>query len=149
MKFNITTGLIAFFSIWAIVLFILVYKSMHENVDLVAKDYYNREIAFQGQIDKEKNAATLSQPLNVAFNKSENAVVITFPDEFRSKNITGSIHFFRPDDASKDFDVKLNGDTLLTYLLPAENMKKGLWRAQVEWQCNEVSYFSEKSFDIN
>jgi hypothetical protein len=149
MKFNITTGLIAFFSIWAIVLFILVYKSTQENIDLVTKDYYNREIAYQGQIDKEKNASGLSQPLRVVFNKSGNAVEFVFPGDFRSKPITGSIHFFRPDDATKDFDVKLEGDTMLTYYFPAEQMKKGLWRAQVEWQCNEVSYFAEESILVN
>lgn len=149
MKFTFTAGIIAFFSIWAIVLFILIYKSTQENIDLVAKDYYNREIAFQGQIDKEKNAAALSQPLQVSFNPSGNAVEFVFPQEFRSKPITGSIHFFRPDNASIDFEVKLEGDTLLTYYFPAEQMKKGLWRAKVDWKCDDTAYFSEKSFEVN
>jgi len=149
MKFNFGTGLVLVFSLWACGILYLVYKSSQQNIDLVATDYYNKEIAFQSQIDKEKNVTELSAPVQVNFDNNGNAVSIQFPNDFSSKTISGNIHFFRPDDASKDFDVKISTDAALNQKISAAKMKKGLWRAQMDWSCNGKSFYEEKDFLVN
>jgi FixH len=84
-------------------LFILLSFPLSKNNDLVAVDYYNREIAFQSQIDKEKNARKLSRPLTLNFDREVNFIVLHFPDDFHSKSVSGKIHFFKPDNAALRF----------------------------------------------
>ena len=149
MKFNFGTGLILFFALWAIGILFLVYKSSKENIDLVSTDYYNKEVAYQSQIDKEKNVSQLSQPLEVSFNHISDSVTIQFPKDFKSKSIAGTVHFFKPDDAALDFDVNIATDTSLQQNVNAEKMKKGLWRAQVDWKSNGKSFYEEKNVLID
>ena len=149
MKFNFGTGLILFFALWAIGILFLVYKSSKENIDLVSTDYYNKEVAYQSQIDKEKNVSQLSQPLEVSFNHISDSVTIQFPKDFKSKSIAGTIHFFKPDDASKDFAVKLQTDENLRQIISTEEMKNGFWRVQVDWNCSGENYYEEKNILIN
>ena len=130
MKFNFGTGLILFFALWALGIIFLVYKSSKENIDLVAGDYYNKEIAFQSQIDKEKNVSELSHPLQITFNGANETVHVQFPSDFRLQTVKGNIYFFKPDDASKDFNVKIETDSSQTQEISASQMKRGLWRAQ-------------------
>ena len=148
MKFNFGTGLILFFTLWAAGIIYLVVLSSGENTDLVAPDYYNREVAFQSRIDKEKNAAHLSQLLQLNFNRQKDSIVIQFPDDFLSYTLTGNIHFFKPDDAALDFDVKIDAESPLQQKIPSEKMRKGLWRAQVDWSCRGKNYYEEKNFMI-
>jgi hypothetical protein len=149
MKNSFTAGIIAFVLIWAVVLFILIFKATRENVDLVAKDYYNKEIAFQDRIDKENNVASLSAAPHIRFMQDQHAVEITFPADFRSKSLKGSVHFFRPDDSARDFTVTMESDTSLTHRFSFDERKKGFWRVQVDWDCENVSYFAEGSFHVN
>ena len=148
MKFNFGTGLIAFFALWALGVLFLVYKSSLENIDLVATDYYNKEVAFQSQIDKEKNVTQLSQPVQVNFDQSNQQVAIQFPNDFTSANLEGTIYFFKPDDASKDFNVKLNADACMKQVISSAEMKKGLWRAEMDWSCDGKNFYEEKDFLI-
>ena len=148
MKFNWGTGIALTFTIFAGGILFLVVLSSKENTDLVSNDYYNKEIAFQSQIDKEKNADQLAQPLQVAFNKSTDVVSISFPNKIHS-SIEGKIHFFKPDDAALDFDVNIATDSSLQQNVNAEKMKKGLWRAQVDWKSNGKSFYEEKNVMID
>jgi hypothetical protein len=148
MKFNFGTGLILFFALWAMGILFLVYKSSKENIDLVSTDYYNKEAAYQSQIDKEKNVSGLSKPVAVSFDHSGDAVTIQFPNDFQLKPIAGTIHFFKPDDAAKDFDVKIETDASLRQIISAEKMSSGLWRAKISWSCGDVNYYSEENLQI-
>ena len=149
MKFNFGTGLILFFALWAVGILFLVYKSSKENIDLVSTDYYNKEVAYQSQIDKEKNVSGLSQALAVSFDNANGAVTIQFPRDFQSKPIAGTIHFFKPDDASKDFAVEVQPDENLKQLISVSKIKSGLWRVQVDWSCSGENYYEEKNILIN
>src|SRR5580765_5775172 len=105
MKFNWGTGLALTFAIFAAGMLFLVTLCMKQNEDLVSTDYYNREIAFQQQINKESNSRELIQPLQIQYDQSQQQVAIIFPAELKNESITGSIHFFKPDNAALDFDV--------------------------------------------
>ena len=148
MKFNWGTGIVLTFVLFAAGIFYLISICTQENNDLVSDDYYSREIAFQSQIDKEKNADQLVHPLHVSFDKSADLISISFPNQEHSM-IEGNIHFFKPDNAALDFDVNIATDSLLQQVVSAEKMKRGLWRAQVDWKSNGKSYYEEKNVVID
>src|SRR4051812_34279951 len=89
----LTLGFVGFISF-------MVYSAMQQDFDLVAEDYYNKEIQFQNQIDKQTNEIGLKDSLICMVLADD--VIIKFPDEHLGKKIKGEIQFFRPSDASKD-----------------------------------------------
>ncbi len=86
----------------------LVIASSHQHFDLVSKDYYEEEIAYQKVMDAGKNQSTLSRSLNIHANGQ--SVIIDLPDEFKSKAVTGNVKFYSPVDASWDKDFKIDAE---------------------------------------
>ncbi len=71
------------YSVFVVLILVLVIKANNQHFDLVSKDYYDAEIGYQKVLDAGKNQASLSKSLNIHANSSD--VVIEFPDEFKSK----------------------------------------------------------------
>src|SRR5690554_5238258 len=73
---------------------ILVYKSTQEDFDLVATDYYQKELDYQNVIDAGRNQAQLSRPIDIM--ATEHVIGFDFPPEFQGKNLNGTIKFYAP-----------------------------------------------------
>src|SRR3954466_6335356 len=84
----------------------MVIASNRQHFDLVSKDYYEAELGYQKVIDAGKNQSALSQPVSIHANAA--AIVISFPDEFRSKVLSGSIQFYSPVNAAWDRSFKID-----------------------------------------
>ena len=91
---------------FVILIVTLVVASSRQHFDLVSKDYYEAELGYQKVIDAGKNQSALSQPL--AIHANENAVTIDFPEEFKSKNLSGEVQFYSPVNADWDRNFKLD-----------------------------------------
>ena len=88
----------------------LVIGSTRQKFDLVSSDYYGEEIAFQKVIDGGKNQAGLSSPIAIHANAS--TVTIDFPDDFKGKDMAGSILFYSPANAEWDQNYKIQPNSL-------------------------------------
>ncbi len=84
----------------------LVVGSSRQSIDLVSKDYYGDEIAFQKVIDASKNQSALSQPMTIYANASN--VVIDFPEEFKDKVLSGNVQFYSPVNPNWDKTFVIN-----------------------------------------
>ena len=134
---KITLSFIAFIT----VIITLVVISMRQDISLVAKDYYVQEIAYQDQIDRIRNNENLGEfKTEVIFDRAKNRIMLNAPG---ADQVSGTIHFFRPSDASLDkkFTIKIeNGQQVFL----ASDFKKGLWRVKVNWQQGEKEFYTEK-----
>jgi hypothetical protein len=84
----------------------LVYASNCQHFDLVSKDYYDEEIAYQKVIDAGKNQSALSQPLGI--HADQKSVIIDFPAEFKDKAVSGSVQFYAPVNGEWDHNFKIS-----------------------------------------
>lgn len=84
----------------------LVVLSSRQHFDLVSKDYYADEIAYQKVIDADKNSTTLSSSISATVTAED--VTIKFPAELSSKTLSGTIHFYSPVNAAWDRELPLN-----------------------------------------
>jgi len=116
----------------------LVITTFQHDVNLVAKDYYKKEIAYQEEIDKQKN--TLEAPEKIQFTKQEGKLGIIFPEETKK----GEIHFFRPSDYKKDFKMHINLDAQSQQWIATNALEKGLWRVKIDWTSEGKNYFVEE-----
>ena len=87
MKFKINwgTGIGIFFACFVLYLIGNLIFSATQKVDLVSGDYYQQELAFQKQIDKETRTKKLPQQLQLIHGGS--TIALKFPEIMKGKAI--------------------------------------------------------------
>jgi hypothetical protein len=119
----------------------MVFMAMQQKIELVSPDYYTKELKFQQEIDAMNNAGLLSAKLDVEL--QSNTVIISFPQEFKGKEIKGEALMFRPSDSSLDisFPIELNEEGKL--ILQSNKFKTGLYKLIIKWSFDNKNYQTE------
>ena len=79
------------FIAFAAFIFFLIYKTTQSHFDLVSKDYYKDELAYQQVIDGTNLANKLSSGIQVQ--QQNDQISIQFPQEMKQKKAEGTIFF--------------------------------------------------------
>lgn len=124
---------------------VLVVKSMHQKIDLVSKDYYAEELAFQKQIDAGKNQSALSTAASVHADAQN--VVIEFPPEFKNENINGKVHFYAPANADfdKDFPIVASNNTVS---IARDLLQQARYTMKLSWEADGRKYYQETDLNL-
>lgn len=135
MKFNFGHGVFLGAAAFVVFIFFLVSNMLQQDVDLVAKDYYEQGIDFQEQIEKNKLEKS------GVFSPRQEAQTLVFDCD--SLPSTGAYHlaFYRPSDAKMDFTAvahvkegKLSfQDSRIAY---------GDWTITLTWNEGDTEHFS-------
>ncbi len=123
----------------------MAFKSSEQDIELVTEDYYAKELVYQQKIDEIKRTASLSKPVEV--NLNQQVLTITFPDEFASKKIEGSVTLYCP--ANKKMDIQRSFDSnekKVVVMIPVT--KQGLHYVKLSWSSEGISYYFEKKIII-
>lgn len=117
-----------------------------KDISLVSEDYYKKEIAYQAEIEKQKNTTQLLQPVKISYLPYNKEVMIDFPEILIGS--TGKILFYRPSDAKKDFIVDLAISDSNSQKILVNKLVKGLWIVKIEWQKDGKEYMKEEKIVI-
>ena len=123
----------AFVAFISFIMYFVIRMNTEDRADheLVARDYYKQELAYQQQIDAQKNASKLDAQLQIV--KSEEGLLVNFPENFDYKEITGKVSLYRPSNRHLDVDFPLSlSHTHL--LIPDNSLIDGRWDIAIEWQ---------------
>ncbi|MEJ2004395.1 MAG: FixH family protein [Cyclobacteriaceae bacterium] len=136
--------------VFSFVLFIgliitLVVISMNQDVNLVAEDYYNQEIAYQDQIERIKRTSELDRQPSGTYDNNLGQITI---DVFSDAVDSGSIHFFRPSDANQDKQVAFPESGTGKVVVPVKGWLNGLWKVKVQWSVSGEEFYAEKVVTI-
>lgn len=123
----------------------LVYKSSLQKTDLVASDYYAKELQYQNVINSTNNADKLSTSASIK--EEENVIILSMPSE--AINASGKIEFYRPSDASKDFSLPLNIDTNGKQTFNKQRFVHGTYNVKISWSKEGKDYYTEQSLSVN
>ncbi|UAB80980.1 FixH family protein [Marixanthomonas sp. SCSIO 43207] len=140
MKINWGTGiLIGIIAFICFIMFFVIKMSTNDkySYDLVVEEYYKKELAYQEEIDAEKNLSIFSENINGV--KTKDGWQITFPSEIDSKQITGEVFLYRPSNKKLDFQfpLKISGSNLL---IPDKSLLDGRWNITIDWQYKGKKY---------
>ena len=125
-----------------IIMTMVVISVRMEGIELVTEGYYEKEIAYQDQIDKEQ--VTLDQNRDVIrFDSQKQLLVLDLP-----AGVKGSLHLFRPSNAELDQRLALDGNNTGIIEIPVDNLKEGYWKAQLNWVENGVEFYQEKKLNF-
>ena len=125
----------------------IVYVFMNQDVDLVTKDYYGKELKYQDHIDKVNNTGKLGKEVGISL--LNDFVQLTFPDSVFNKKASGIIYFYRPSGSVRDFSLPVAVTGNNTQIINTSKLEKGLWKIKVEWGMDGKDFYSEKSLIID
>jgi hypothetical protein len=125
-------------------IFVLVYLSAKNQIDLVEKDYYPKGLKYQDRIDEMSNAKSFGDSFFIE--RVANQVVVSHTI---LKADTGSIYFFRPSDNSLDMTYQFKPDTSGKVFFDVSKFKKGKYLVKVFWKESGKGFYIEKTFNYN
>lgn len=112
----------------------LVTIMMRQKIDLVEEDYYKRELNYDEQFNAQKMYASSSG--KISFETKSDSLLIRFPKDFRSKEVT--IHFQRPND--KNSDLSFTVKPLEKVFIPTTAFPKGIFNCTIEGSIRNQPY---------
>jgi hypothetical protein len=145
MKLNWGHKLTLVFIVFVGMMATLIYKAMNTNFDLVTKEYYKDELAYQNVIDGTNNANNLSTRPSIA--TVDDKLVVNFPDEMKASNVNGTIWFYCAADASKDKRVSLQ-IAKGQQVMPITDFKPGKYTVKINWEQNNRPFYSEQTLFV-
>jgi len=142
IKWNWGTGLIIAYSSFVVFMLGMVYLCTQQHFDLVTDDYYEQELKFQQVIDGKQNENLLEKQTIIKIELG--VVTVTLPMEKIEGE--GKVVFYKPDNASFDKTLALNGSNSIT--IPVFELKSGLYKVKATWKSEGKPYYNEQSLFI-
>ena len=133
MKINWGTGIvIAFIAFISFIMYFVVQMNTQDRADheLVTKDYYKKELAYQQEIDAAQRALQLNVTLDIQ--KTEEGFLVRFPEHIAFEKVTGKVSLYRPSNRHLDvnFPLSLSNTHLL---IPDNRLIDGRWDIAIAW----------------
>jgi nitrogen fixation protein FixH len=123
----------------------LVFRCTAENIDLVEKDYYAKELAFQDRLLSQENAQQSAFRIIWNYDAVNGILVVDYPDTLQQLPVTGTITFYRPDNAGLDFKVPVQIGMGLQQIETAD-LKRGYWKVQADLKAGNTPLYQEEKF---
>ncbi|WP_111683887.1 FixH family protein [Winogradskyella tangerina] len=147
MRINWGTAIvIAFIGFIGFIMYFVVNMAANDKYDhdLVVEDYYQQELKFQTDIDKEEKSKSLKT--NITWKKTEGGLLITFPEDLDIKAINGSVFLYRPSNKHLDFEtpISLSNHNLL---IPDKRLLDGRWNIRIDWTYNNNTYLFKEAIN--
>lgn len=143
MKINWGTGIvIAIVLFMSFIMYFVISMSTGKKFshDLVTEKYYEKELAYQDQIDAEENAKQLKEGIRIV--KSEKGLLIYLPKELQNTT-EGKLFLYRPSNKQLDFEIPISKDD--DYLLvPEKSLLDGRWNISLNIEDEDKKYHFSK-----
>ena len=143
LKFNWGWGITIVLGLYMTMIMSLVVGSIRQPVDLVAPDYYAREIRYEETLNKLRNTNALPVRPNVSLTHTGDRVLIKLPHSLAKD--AGEVLFMRPSDLNLDFKLPLETDADGQLFLARNKLTPGKWKVELEWQHEGTPYRYEQS----
>lgn len=146
MTFNWGHKLTLAFSAFVIFIFVMVYKAVNSNFQLVTKEYYKEELAYQEVIDGTNKANQLSAAVSIQ--QVEDQLIIQLPEEMKQQSVNGSIWLYCPSEDKNDRRIPLlvNGEG--KQIISTKTIAAANYLAKIRWQANNETYYTEQRISI-
>lgn len=136
--------IVVVFVLFAVFIGTLVTVCMREDISLVTKDYYTQELAYQDQISRINNAATLTNKPQITVTRD--FIRVTF--DSLSFVERGELDLFCPSDSKMDrnFEITMSDDQEFTYAL--SGLKTGMYRVKLLWSMDGKDFYLEEIVNL-
>lgn len=119
---------------------------MSQDVDLVADNYYEKELVYQQQINKLQQTNDMNADVDIQ--SSGKNITLQFPEKYLKSKISGEVMLYRPSSAGKDNIVPVVVNAKGSQLITTDKMSNGLWTVKISWQSDNNHFYTEKNIMI-
>lgn len=130
------------FCAFVLFMFVMVYKSMKTDFQLVTKEYYKDELAYQQVIDGTNNANNLSSAVEVK--QADNELIIQLPTDMKGIAISGNIWLYCSSDDKKDRRLELRVDENGQQVIDTKTILPANYLVKISWKADELNYYNEQ-----
>lgn len=134
------------FSVFVILMLLLVYKSYQTRFDLVSENYYNDELEYEKVIKASKNNKSLKEGFQLVYD--EYGLRILIPDGQQIDSGTGNLWFYCPYDVQNDFKCNLVVDNNGKVQYDKGSVKPGRYTLKVDFYSNGKMFFLTRELEI-
>ena len=121
-------GIIIFMASFMTFILWMVFTLMSKNTDLESEDYYKKEIAYEQEIQAQRNANDAKEKVKISENKE--FIILQFP--VKEKIDTVSVEFFKPNDKKGDQLFAEVGTK--TMMVEKKKLQKGVYLINIHYQ---------------
>jgi len=121
-------GIIIFMASFMAFILWMVFTLMSKNTDLESEDYYKKEIAYEQEIQAQRNANDAIEKVKISENKE--FIILQFPS--KDKIDTVSVEFFKPNDKKGDQLFAEVGTK--TMMVDKKKLQKGVYLINIHYQ---------------
>jgi hypothetical protein len=140
---NWGTGIVIFFSLFALSMIGAVVATTKHPPQMVQKDYYALDLNYQEHLQKKQNTAALRAFPKVAFGAAAQVLRVEFPEGMIAQS--GTVKCYRSSTTHDDVLVKIENATSVE--IPAEKFASGRWHLELDWEGTDgKKYFWEAVF---
>ncbi|TAD85163.1 MAG: hypothetical protein EAY75_11840 [Bacteroidetes bacterium] len=140
IKINWGVRIILVYVAFVVFMLSLVYLCTQQHFELVSKDYYAQELAYQGTIDGGNNARKLSG--KVSIQQTDELVNINLPV---AEDQASTVFFYRPSNAAQDFSITANGANVQ---VQKNKLYSGLYKVKISWSQQGKPFYDEQSLFV-
>ncbi len=120
-----------------------------QKMDLVRPDYYEEEVRFQNQLDRLNRTTAIRGEVLVQHDAAKREVLLILPASHLGAGLAGRLHFYRPSNASLDFDVPLAVDPRGLQRISTDGLLGGSWKVRAQWTAGGLDYFIERQIVVD
>lgn len=140
-------GIILIYVLFVAGIAYLVYGATQTTFELVEDNYYEKELAFQNQINWTKNA--IDQKMNVEIHESESGIILSVSSNdsnVSSEFTAATAWFYNAADKSKDRHIALGKSTLGKWIID-EEIPQGHFEVKLKWNnSTRDTFFAVREF---
>jgi hypothetical protein len=146
LKINWGTGIVIALLIMMSAMLYLVSIAVRQDFDLVEKDYYQKSVNYQSQIDKINNVSKLEVPVKLIL--SEKAIQLDFPKLFQNELLEGTIHLYSPVSEQNDLTLPIKLNATLSQSISVKNLPGGRYKVKLDWTSNDKPFYQELEIQL-
>jgi FixH len=124
----------------------LVYRSVTTEYQLVEKEYYKSEIAYQQVIDGSNEANRLSAPVQVL--QTTLGVELRLPAEMKNKQVAGNVWFYCAYEQKNDKKISLQINKEAVQLITPGYLTPGTYTVKITWKEESRNFYAEKNLIV-
>lgn len=140
-------AIIGWFILFGSAMAVWVAVAVRQNIDLVSADYYEHEIRYQQQIDRQARTQSNSAEARISYDAGQHQLTVALPVTHAAQAL-GKVAFYRPSDAALDRQAKLFTSPAGEQTFDTRTLRPGLWKIRVQWTFHGEEFFSDQSVTI-
>ncbi len=119
-----------------------------QDMQLVTKDYYEKELRFQQDINQANNAGAFRDEISIRFQPETQSVELRVPRSLVDAGFNGTVEFYRPSNKDLDFTAPLKPRADGRQTIDVADLETGFWRLRMQWTADGKEYLFRDSVVI-